>query len=279
MAQITSERHDTTAVVTLDNPDAFNSLAPNMISEFAEALRDAGADRTCRAVVITGAGERAFCAGIDVKSVAKRDSQAATGSDVDPIEAQFENLHHNLGGMIRTIHSLPIPVIAAVHGHAIGAGFALAAASDIRIASESVKFADGFVSRGISGCEMGLSYFLPRLVGAAPAFEWMLSGRRIEADEALRTGLVSRVTSTDELLAHALALANDIAQNAPMAISLTKEVMWSNLHTGSLDQALALESRTQIMARNTADAAEARKAFLEKRSPVFGAPDQPRHLR
>jgi enoyl-CoA hydratase len=279
MAQITSERHDTTAVIKLDNPDAFNALAPNMITEFTEALQAAGVDRTCRAVVITGIGQRAFCAGIDVKSVAKRDNEATTGSGVDPIEGQFENLHYNLGGMIRAIHSLPIPVIAAVNGHAIGAGFALAAASDIRIASESVKFADGFVSRGISGCEMGLSYFLPRLVGAAAAFEWMLSGRRIEADEAVRTGLVSRVTSGDELLAHALALANDIAQNAPLAISLTKEVMWSNLHAGSLDQALALESRTQIMARNTADAAEARQAFLEKRPPVFGTPDQPRRLR
>jgi enoyl-CoA hydratase len=279
MAQVTNERHDTTAVITLDNPDAFNALAPNMITEFTEALRAAGADRSCRAVVIAGAGDKAFCAGIDVKSVAKRDSDAASQSAVDPIEAQFENLHHNLGGMIRAIHSLPIPVIAAVNGHAIGAGFALAAASDIRIASDTVKFADGFVRRGISGCEMGLSYFLPRLVGAATAFEWMLTGRRIEADEALHSGFVSRTSSGEELLAHALALANDLAQNAPLAISLTKEVMWANLHAGSLDQALALESRTQIMARNTADAAEARKAFLEKRAPVFGTPSSPRMLR
>lgn len=279
MSTIDSQRHDTATVITLNNPDAFNAFAPTMIGDFVEAVRAAAADRSCRSIVLTGEGEKAFCAGIDVKSVADRDAAATTDKQVDPVVAGFENLHHNLGAMIRTLHTLPIPVIAAVNGHAIGVGFALAAASDLRVAGDNAKFANGFVKRGISGCELGLSYFLPKLVGASVAFEWMMTGRRVDADEALRCGFTGRVSAPAETVDTALELAHEVAQLAPMAVSMTKEVMWANLHAASLDQALALESRTQAMTRTTADAAEARTAFLEKRPPVFGEPNTPRQVR
>ena len=279
-------RHGPTTVVTLNNPDAFNALAPNMADDLVEALRTAAADRTCRSVVLTGEGDRAFCAGIDVKSVAVRDA-AAQGVDqnqmpetrVDPVLAGFENLHYGLGAMIRTIHTLPIPVIAAINGHAIGAGFALAAAADLRVIGSRARFADGFVKRGISGCELGLSYFLPRLVGASVAFDWMLTGRNVDADEAHRCGFVSLLTDPDQMLEAALERAEQIAGLAPAAVQMTKEVMWMNLDASSLDQALALESRTQALTRTTDDAAEARRSFLEKRSPVFAEPTPPRPVR
>lgn len=279
MSTIDSQRHETATVITVNNPDAFNAFAPNMIGDFVDVVRDAAADRSCRSIVLTGAGEKAFCAGIDVKSVASRDATAASDTQVDPVVAGFENLHHNLGAMIRTLHTLPIPVIAAVNGHAIGVGFALAAASDLRVIGDNAKFADGFVKRGISGCELGLSYFLPKLVGASVAFEWMMTGRRVEADEALKSGFAGRVAAPSATVDTALALAHEVAQLAPMAVSMTKEVMWANLHAASLDQALALESRTQAMTRTTADAAEARTAFLEKRPPNFGEPNTPRQVR
>jgi enoyl-CoA hydratase len=281
MSSVDSARHDSSVVITLNNPDAFNALAPNMIGDFVAAARDAAADRSCRSIVITGEGEKAFCAGIDVKSVAARDAStdSAVGDQLDPIAAGFENLHHNLSSMIRTLHTLPIPVIAAVNGHAIGAGFALAAASDLRVAGDNVKFADGFIRRGISGCELGLSYFLPKLVGASIAFDWMMTGRRVDADEASQAGLIGQVVAPGQTVTAALELASNIAELAPMAVSMTKEVMWSNLHAASLDQALALEGRTQAMTRTTVDAAEARLAFLEKRPPVFARPDSPRIVR
>lgn len=281
MSTIDSERQGTTAVITLNNPEAFNAFAPNMIVDFVDVVRAAAADRSCRAIVLTGAGDKAFCAGIDVKSVAARDAASATEDDsrLDPIVAGFENLHHNLSAMIRTLHTLPIPVIAAVNGHAIGVGFALAAASDLRVAGDNAKFADGFVKRGISGCELGLSYFLPKLVGASTAFDWMMTGRRIDAEEALRSGFAGQVVAPSDTLEVALGLGEAISQLAPMAVSMTKEVMWANLHAASLDQALALEARTQAMTRTTQDAAEARLSFLEKRSPVFSQPDAPRHVR
>lgn len=274
-----TERVGTTEVITLENPEALNALTPTMVSGLVDALRAAATDRSCRVIVLTGSGERAFCAGIDVKGVADRDAAASADDTLDPVLAGFENLHHRLGAMIRTIHTLPIPVIAAVNGHAIGAGFALAAASDLRIVGTSARFTDGFVTRGISGCELGLSYFLPRLVGAAVAFDWMLTGRRVSADEAVAAGFAGPAVDPGETLAIALEKADQIASLAPAAVSMTKEVMWSNLHAGSLDQALALESRTQALVRTSRDAAEARASFIDKRAPEFAMPVEPRTVR
>ncbi len=279
-ADILSERIGPTEVLTLNRPDSLNAFTPDMVAFFDEELRRAAADRSCRSIVVTGAGERAFCAGVDVKVVAARDAgDSSDGASLDPTLAGFENLHLNLCQVVRTIHSVPVPVIAAINGHAVGGGFAFAAAADLRVASSGATFSDGFVKRGISGCEMGLSYFLPKLVGAAVAFDWMLTGRRVLADEARSVGLVGRVVESADLIDAALELGDAIAANAPMAISTTKEVMWTNVHAGNLDHALALESRNQIMTRITADAAEARRSFLEKRQPDFAAPGKRRPLR
>ena len=275
--EVVLERSGPTGVLTLNRPDALNSISPTMIPGIDAALRELAADRACRAIVLTGAG-KAFCAGIDVKSVAQRDAGAAKAA-TDTHTASYENLHIELSRIIRTIHSLPIPVIAAVNGAAVGAGFAMAAASDIRIGCDRTMFMDGFVSRGISGCELGLSYFLPKIVGASSAFDWMLTGRRVEAQEARTTGLISHLVHDTDLVAAAVEIGDRIAANSPMAITMTKEVMWANLHAGSLDHALAMESRTQVLARHSSDAAEARQSFLEKRAPEFGAVSGERPLR
>lgn len=285
MTELQVDRHGGTHVLTIDRPESVNSLSPGLIEELPLAIRAASSDRSCRSIVITGSGERAFCAGIDVKSVAANDAKAAGGGpnagadaganggeQLDPVVAGFENLHLRLSGIIREIHRVPVPVIAAVNGHAIGAGFAIAAACDLRLGSTNATFADGFVKRGISGCEMGLSYFLPKIVGPALAFDLMMTGRRIGAEDAKAMGLISEVAEPEALLVRAHELGEALAENAPMAISMTKEVMWANLHAASLDHALALESRTQVLTRTTRDAKEARASFLEKRPPEFGTP-------
>jgi len=281
LTELLIERDGPTGVLTLNRPDALNSISPTMTTGIDDALRELASDRSCRAIVVTGAG-RAFCAGIDVKSVAARDASSRESADtdrLDPVVAGYESLHIDLSKFIRTIHSLPIPVIAAVNGAAVGAGFAIAAASDLRIGSQHAMFMDGFVTRGISGCELGLSYFLPKIVAPSVAFDWMLTGRRVRSEEALSAGIISQLVDADELLTTALELADSIANNAPMAITMTKEVMWANLHAASLDQALALESRTQNLTRTTADAAEARASFIEKRSPEFNTAGGARPLR
>lgn len=265
-------------VLTLNRPDNMNSLSRELIDAIHDALITFGQDPATRALVLTGAGERAFCAGIDVNEVASRDADADTAPE-DPLHRGFEFLHHTLGGIIRRIHRLDIPVISAVNGHAVGAGFAIAAACDARVGSPAATFRNGFIRRGLSGAEMGLSYFLPRLVAPGVAYEWMMTGRAVGAPEALDRGLLQRLSDDDDVVDVAIELAATMAQHAPMAVAMTKEVFWANLEAPSLDAALALESRTQSLTRLSADAAEARQSFLERREPVFAPRRSPRPLR
>jgi enoyl-CoA hydratase len=154
-----------------------------------------------------------------------------------------------------------------VNGAASGGGFALVLGSDIRIASTAARFNAAFVRIGLSACDIGVSWMLPRLVGAARAHELMLTGRLFDADEALRMGLVTDVAPPDALLDAALAKADEICANSPWGVFMTKEVMWSALEIGSRQAAVDLENRTQVLAGITEDAREALTAFLQKRPP------------
>ena len=170
------------------------------------------------------------------------------------------------------LRSLPQPVVAAVNGPAAGGGLALSLACDVRIAAASARFNVAFVRLGISGCDIGVSWLLPRLVGASRAWELMLTGRIIDADEADRIGLVLRVVPDGELMEHALGTARLIVANSPWGVRMTKEVMWSQLEVGSLQAGIDLENRTQVLSSHTGDMREAVAAFMEKRPPRFGAP-------
>jgi enoyl-CoA hydratase len=161
------------------------------------------------------------------------------------------------------------PIIAAVNGAASGGGLALALASDIRIAAASARFNVAFVRIGLSGCDIGVSWLLPRLIGASRAYELLLTGRFVDAEEALRIGLAVRVVPDDQLLAAALESAELIRNNSPFGVQMTKEVMWSQLEIGSLAAGIDLENRTQLLASTTGDMGEAMQAFLEKRPPEF----------
>jgi enoyl-CoA hydratase len=171
--------------------------------------------------------------------------------------------------LVPKLRGLRQPVIAAVNGAASGGGLALALAADVRLASPAARFNVAFVRIGLSGCDIGVSWLLPRLIGASRAFEMLLSGRMVEADEADRVGLVSRLVPADDLLDEAVAIAEAIAANSPFGVWMTKEVMWSNLETGSLQAGIDLENRTQILASLTGDMTEAVAAFLEKRPPAY----------
>jgi enoyl-CoA hydratase len=163
------------------------------------------------------------------------------------------------------MRKLKKPIIAAVNGPAAGGGFAFVLGSDVRLASESARFNAAFVRIGLSGCDISTSWLLPRLVGAAHAHLLMLTGRLIPAEEAHRIGLVAQVVTDDELMAAAYALADEIAENSPFGVWMTKEVMWSALEIPSQQAAIDLENRTQIMTSYTRDATEQRLSFLEKR--------------
>ena len=251
--------------ITLDRPERLNAMNAVLISELHEALAGIARDRACRVVVLTGAG-RGFCAGLDLAGY----GTAPGAGDLDRVEGTFAT-QTDIAALVPQLRALPQPVIAAVNGPAAGGGLALALASDIRIAGAAARFNVAFVRLGLSGCDIGVSWLLPRLIGASRAWELMLTGRIIDAGEADHIGLVLRVVPDDELQSAALETAGLIAANAPWGIRMTKEVMWSQLEVGSLQAGIDLENRTQVLSSMTNDMQEAVAVFLQKRPPHFGS--------
>jgi enoyl-CoA hydratase len=250
--------------ITLHRPDRLNAMNAELVADLHDAVSDVAVDTSCRVVVLTGSG-RGFCAGLDLGGYG-----GAPGSEgLGRVEATFATQTH-IAALVPRLRMLPQPVIAAVNGAAAGGGLALALASDIRIAAASARFNVAFVRLGISGCDIGVSWLLPRLIGASRAWELMLTGRIIGAEEADHIGLVLRVVPDGELLDAALETAGLIAANSPWGIRMTKEVMWSQLEVGSLQAGIDLENRTQVLSSMTGDMQEAVAAFLEKRPPRYG---------
>lgn len=251
-------------LLTLDRPDRLNAMNATLIEDLHDALDAIAADPACRVVVLTGAG-RAFCAGLDLGGYG--DAPGAVEHEGRP-QAGLRIQQH-IASLVPKMRSLRQPVIAAVNGAASGGGLALALASDVRVAAESARFNVAFVRVGLSGCDIGVSWLLPRLVGASRAFELLLTGRLIDAAEADRIGLVSRVVADGDVVSAALEIAAEIAANSPFGVWMTKEVMWSNLEVPSLQAGIDLENRTQILSAMTEDHREAIAAFMEKRTPEY----------
>jgi enoyl-CoA hydratase len=250
--------------VVLNRPERLNALDAESVEQLHDALTAIARDPSCRVVVLRGAGQH-FCAGADLAG-----HGVAPGGDGSRSPQDWMATQQHIAGLVPRLRALPQPVIAAVHGAASGGGFALALASDVRICAQDARFNAAFVRVGLSGCDIGVSWLLPRLVGAARAFDVLLTGRFLDAIEAERIGLVSRVVPGDELIARADALAAAITVNSPYGVRMTKKVMWAQLETASLLAGLALEDSTQVSAAMTADHAEAVAAFIEHRAPEFG---------
>ena len=251
------------AVVTLDRPDRLNAMSFELVDDLHAALDTIHADNSCRVVILTGAG-RGFCAGLDLKSF----GSASVTTGLSGSRAGLRSQAH-IAALVPHVQSIQQPVIAAVNGPAYGGGFALACACDIRVASTSARMGVQFIKVGVSGCDIGISYTLPRLIGAARAHELLLTARDVDAEEALHIGLVARVVPDADLLDTAMELAATICSYSPFGVVMTKEVMHANLDASSLEAAIHLENRTQILAGTTGDIAEAARAFVEKRPPVW----------
>jgi enoyl-CoA hydratase len=261
---IRSEITEGVALVELDDPSRYNALTTAMVAELRDVFADLRADRSVRAVVVAGRG-RGFCAGANM-----------TGDDTTPVEAQDRGpvgaihfIQDNLAQLMLAIHELPQPVIAAVHGAAMGGGLAIALASDLRVASDDAFFGAQFIRVGLSACDVGSSYWLPRVVGPTIAAELMLTGRRFSADEAMRFGMLNRLVPRDGLLDAAAELAALITENSEYGVYTTKLGMWANLDAPSLRHAMELENRTQVLGTFTRNMTEAGRAFVEKRDPTW----------
>jgi enoyl-CoA hydratase len=249
--------------LVLNRPEQLNTMTAELCEALHVELRRVAAERSVRVVIITGAG-RGFCAGLDLRGYG-----AAPGNEgEDEPRNRLANQQH-MSSLILELRALPQPVIAAVNGPAAGFGLALALGCDIRYAAAEAVFRVAFLNIGVSNCDMGTSWLLPRLVGASRSHELMLTGRRFDAEEALRIGLVADVVASGDLPGRALEGAADIAALAPWGVRLTKQGMWAALEVSSERAAVEYEDRQQIMATFGSAPPEAVSAFLEKRTPSF----------
>lgn len=251
--------HDGVAIITLNRPAKLNALSFALVEALHRALEEISADRTCHVVVLTGAG-RGFCAGLDLTDTTG--SSAAIGT-TGPTAALLSQDH--IASLAIRIHRLRQPVIAAVNGIAVGGGFALALASDIRVAAPSAVMRSQFIRLGLGGCDIGVSYFLPRLVGASQAATLLLTSRDINAADALSMGLVAGVAY--DPVAGAMAIADTLLSYSPFGVAMTKEVFWSNVDAPSPEAAIHLENRTQMLTASGGEFREAVAAFIEGRPP------------
>jgi enoyl-CoA hydratase/carnithine racemase len=257
------ERRTHVAWVTLNRPESLNAMNRALVQELRSFFSGLGADTDTRLVVLRGAG-RAFCAGLDLKERPADDAEGS-GSVQEGLRGQ-----RRISELVLMMRRAPQPIIACVHGAACGGGFALALGADVRLAGESARMNAAFIRIGLSACDVGVSYFLPRMVGASVAAELLLTGNFIDAARAERLGLVSRVVPDAELPAAAQALADDMLRNAPLGLRLTKECLNASLDAGSLEQVIAMEDRNQILCTRTGDFVEGITAFLQKRPPQYG---------
>lgn len=252
------------AVVTLNRPDALNALTFSLVEELHAVLDEIDADNSCRVVVLTGAG-RGFCAGLDLKEIGPSSRSQGISSGA---RAGMRSQEH-IAALVPRLRTLQQPVIAAINGPAYGGGLALACACDLRLSAESARLCVQFVKVGIGGCDIGISYTLPRLVGVSRAHDLILTARVIDAVEAERIGLVSRVVPDGSVLDAALEIADTLCTYSPFGVVMTKQVMWANVDAGNIEAAIHLENRTQILASTTGDVMEAASAFAEGRPPVW----------
>ena len=247
--------------LTLNRPESLNAMNRALVQDLRAFFSGLPQDLDTRVVVLRGAG-RAFCAGLDLKE------SAGEVNDDASVSAALRG-QRGLSELMIMMRRAPQPIIAAVHGPACGGGFALALGADVRIAGESARMNAAFIRLGVSGCDVGVSYFLPRMLGASVAAELLLTGNFIDAARAERLGLVSRVVPDAELTQAAQMLADEMLRNSPLGLRLTKECLNASLDAGSLEQVIAMEDRNQILCTRTDDFREGVMAFLQKRPAEF----------
>ncbi len=249
------ERCEGIATLTLNRPERLNAIDAPTLDALIGALREVAEDPDVRALVLAGRG-RAFCAGADIGQMRRRDA------------GEWERIVDRYLDPIRLLSTMDKPVIARLHGDAVGGGLGLAMASDFRLAAEGIRLRAPFVQLGLAGCDMSAGYFLPRLVGLGRATEIAMTGRFVSADEAARIGLVTRVVPAAALDDAVGGLARTLAGGAPLALAYTKRAMRRSLEL-SMEREFDYEIFVQTQCLQTEDHREGVAAFLEKRAPRF----------
>ena len=271
------EREDGISIIKFNRPESLNAISFELTEEMLDYLKSIENNLAIRVLILTGEG-RGFSSGLDLK-----ESQIA----LKPLKKIPEEYHRfeylltkdkvkrsilaqkMLSEVMILLRKIPQPVIAAVNGVAYGGGLGFALAADIRLAGDSAKFCNAFINIGVSGADMGSSYWLPRLIGFSRAAEFMYTGRVMDAKEADKIGLVTRVVADETLLEEATNLAQQILGKSPMGIRFTKDALNANIDAQSLEVAIKLENRSQVICLSTKDLLEGVFSFLEKREPNY----------
>jgi enoyl-CoA hydratase len=252
------------ALITLNRPERMNAMAFDVMIPLREALERVSLDNDVRVVVLTGEG-RGFCSGADLE-----DAGIVPNIDGLTVTSIARRALDLLEGVIDALRRMHQPVIGAINGAAIGGGFCLAVATDVRIASTDAYFRAAGINNGLTASELGISYLLPRAIGSSRAFDIMLTGRDVDAAEAERVGLVSQVVAPDELLETCYALAERIIGYSRVGVEITKRMLWSSLSAGSLHSHMDHEGIAQLYVRlTTQNFEEAIRARKEKRTPEY----------
>jgi len=225
--------------ITLNRPSSYNAFNHSMVEAFEGFLRERRYDETTRVIILDGGGAKGFCAGLDTAEYAPEIFK------MSPVQAY--NAQVRMSRLFLAMRQIPQPIITCIHGAAAGIGFSLAMASDIRILAENARFSAAYINIGLGGADMASSYFLPRLIGAGRAYEYLLTGNWMDAETALDLGFASRVVKQAEMLETAGKLAKTMTEKNPMGIRMTKEAINVNLDCPGLEAALNMEDRNQIM--------------------------------
>ena len=242
-------------VLALNRPRKYNLVNHQMMEELEEFWRERLYDLDTHVLIMKGNGDRGFCAGLDMKEMMKK----APEMNVD----EFYQFQVRLARLTLAMRKAPQPIVCAIHGAAVGLGFSLALASDVRVIADDVRFSAAYINIGLGGADMACSYFLPRMIGAGRAYEFMLTGNFMSAQDAMELGLVSRLVTREELMDTALDLARTMNSKNPMGLRLTKEAINMNIDAGGLEQALNMEDRNQtlLVARSMLQGGLGRKSF------------------
>jgi enoyl-CoA hydratase len=256
------------AVVRMHRPDRLNAMSIELVGELHDALSAVAEDNDLWVVVLTGSG-RAFSSGLDLK-----DHGIVPNIDGLQVGRIAQRAMRHYSRLVPLLRRMPQPVIAAVNGPAYGGGMCLALGADLRFAGASAVFNSTGIVNGLTSTELGASWLLPRLVGVARSNDLLLTGRVIDAAEALSMGLVSRVLPDDDLLDACLEVAGTMSRYSPYGLAMTKDVLWANLEVASLEAAIELEDRNQLMLGFTENLPEAIRAFDAGRPPAYT--DEPR---
>ena len=258
---LTIEKRGQTDWVTLNRPDAFNTISPQMSDELQDYFGALYTDHSVRVVVLRGAGKH-FCAGLDLKS-GQQDEELSTGP------AAGLRSQRRISEIVMRMRRCPQPIIGLVQGAASGGGFAFALACDVLIVGEGARMNVAMARIGMTGNDIGISYFLTRALPHSVANELMMTGRFLSAERAYQLGLASEICAPDALEAHGEAMAADMVRLSPMGLRLTKEGTNIARDAASLEAVVAMEDRQQILTTLSGDMKEGVLAFLEKRDPVY----------